>query len=480
MAEKYRHGIYTPEESTEISVQTRTTFAQVVIGTAPVHLLPDPAAAVNEPILCEDITDCKNKIGYLTDFKKFSVCQSMYASFIQNGVAPLVFINVLDPAKHFEKVNETDYQINDNAIVITDDVIVSTLKITAEETPVKNDKYITEWSDGKLTVIFTEEHTGTVKVAYNRIAPEKVTKDDIIGAYDTETGERTGAELIRKIFPKLGILPAIITAPGWSKDDTVCAVLDAKAREINGCYKAIAISDLDTTTIKTTADAVRVKESHIASPFTIPAFPLVKKNGYVIAFSAWLAAVIMLQAAQTADMTCKSPSNVKINIDDCVLDDGTEEGKSVYYDQQDGNELNAAGIVTVISRNGWYTWGNNTSAYPGTVDPKDRWIMSRLSFNSIENDFINSYFSNVDGALSPKMVEDIVTEENIKLASHSSAGRIIGAKILFNASENPASEIAQGHFIFHTQLASNIPGEDITNKFAFSLDMLESAFFGGE
>ena len=480
MAERYKHGIYPSEESTDISVATRTTFAQVVIGTAPVHLLDDPAAAVNEPILCEDMTDCKNKIGYLADFDKFTVCQSAFASFELAGVAPLVFINVLDPEKHFTEVTDAECPINDNAIVIDDDVIVSTLKITVSDAPIENTNYTTAWTDGKLTVMFTEPQEGAAKASYKRVAPEKVTSEDIIGKYDTSTDERTGAELIRKIFPKLGVLPTIITAPGWSKDNTVAAVLDAKAREINACFKGMAISDLDTSKIKTIADAVKAKEGRIASPYTIIAYPLVKKNEHVIAFSAWLAAVIMTQAAETENMTCKSPSNVKITIDDCVLDNGDKTFKSVYYDQEDGNELNAAGIVTVIARNGWYTWGNNTSAYPGTVDPKDRWIMSRLSFNSIENDFITSYFTKVDGALSPRMVEDIVTDENIKLASHATNGRIIGAKILFDAADNPADMIAEGEFTFCTELATNIPGEKINNKFRFSLAMLESAFYGGE
>ena len=40
--------------------------------------------------------------------------------------------------------------------------------------------------------------------------------------------------------------------------------------------------------------------------------------------------------------------------------------------------------------------------------------------------------------------------------------------------------IAEGEFTFCTELATNIPGEKINNKFRFSLAMLESAFYGGE
>lgn len=46
----YRHGIYVSEQETSmIAPLNGTAGLQVVIGTAPVHLLADPAAAINKP-----------------------------------------------------------------------------------------------------------------------------------------------------------------------------------------------------------------------------------------------------------------------------------------------------------------------------------------------------------------------------------------------------------------------------------------------
>lgn len=48
----YRHGIYVSEQETSmIAPLNGTAGLQVVIGTAPVHLLADPAAAINKPLL---------------------------------------------------------------------------------------------------------------------------------------------------------------------------------------------------------------------------------------------------------------------------------------------------------------------------------------------------------------------------------------------------------------------------------------------
>lgn len=472
----YKHGIYTSTTDTEMTSTSSNAVAQVVIGTAPIHHLTNPEEAVNKPILCETISDCRNKLGYSTDFKRYSLCANMYTSFLLFKVAPVVYINVLDPAKHYAEVEEKDYAVNSNAIVIEDDVIVSTLEIKSGDSVIAADEYVAEWVDDKLAINFAKNTEGTVSVKYNRIDTDKVTTNDIIGAWNTETDKRTGAELIKSVFPALGVVPFIITAPGYTTDDTVGAILAAKAAEINGCYKGMVIVDIDTNTAKTIAAAIEEKNVRTLDENCIAVYPMVKKGDKVIPYSALLSALIMYQATGTGGVTCKSPSNQQISIDDVVLEDGT----SVYYDQEDGNELNAEGIVTVISRNGWYTWGNNTAAYPTETDPVKRWIMTRLSFLYIENDFINSNFSQIDGALSTKMIENIITDENIKLASYAAAGYITAGSINYEAGDNPDEDILNGHFTFRTSLAANVPGESIDNIFSFDTEALQSAILGGE
>ena len=83
------------------------------------------------------------------------------------SVAPVVFINVLDPEKHFTEVTEQACQINDNSIVIEDDVIVSTLEIKVSEETVDKGKYDASWADGKLVINFTETKEGTAQVSYH-------------------------------------------------------------------------------------------------------------------------------------------------------------------------------------------------------------------------------------------------------------------------------------------------------------------------
>lgn len=467
----YRHGIYTSETATNMPETYSSRMVQVVIGTAPVHWLADYSKAVNTPVLCESITDCRRELGYSDNFEKYTLCQSMYINFMTDTAVPVVFINVFDPDKHCGETTEISAAVSDNTAVISDnDAILSTISVKS----VDRAKYSTLRTDGGIVISFEENPGESVTVEYKKADMSKITESDIIGAYDPETEQRTGFEVIRSVYPMLGVIPFIITAPGWSGIDTVAAVMAVKAREINGRFKAVTIIDLESLSAKTRKAAIAQKKERTFDENCIAVYPMIKKGGYKLKLSAYLSAFIMRQAEETNGVICSNPSNKRINIENCILADGT----NVFYDTEDGNELNAEGIMTVINRNGLYLWGNNTAAYPAVNDPKDRFIMTKLSFNYIENDFIERYFSKVDNALDSRMVDDIITEENIILSSYTAAGYIAGGNIYYNAGDNPDEEILDGHFTFRTSLAANIPGEVIDNIFSFDIDTLKAAVLG--
>ncbi len=51
------------------------------------------------------------------------------------------------------------------------------------------------------------------------------TKTDVVGGVNSSTSEETGLEIIRQVYPKFGLVPGLIIAPGWSQDATVAAAL---------------------------------------------------------------------------------------------------------------------------------------------------------------------------------------------------------------------------------------------------------------
>ena len=64
----------------------------------------------------------------------------------------------------------------------------------------------------------TAKEAESLMVSSTSLNPAGVTKEDVVGGVDTGTGKETGLELVRQIYPKLGLTPGLLLAPGWSHD----------------------------------------------------------------------------------------------------------------------------------------------------------------------------------------------------------------------------------------------------------------------
>ena len=78
----YKHGIEVTERATSFPSPLSTKYGvQVIFGTAPINLAENPAAAVNRPIKATTFEEAEKALGYSEDWEKYTLCQSMYASF---------------------------------------------------------------------------------------------------------------------------------------------------------------------------------------------------------------------------------------------------------------------------------------------------------------------------------------------------------------------------------------------------------------
>ena len=129
--------------------------------------------------------------------------------------------------------------------------------------------------------------------------------------------------------------------------------------------------------------------------------------------------------------------------------------------------------------NGWKSWGNNSAAYPGTTDPKDRWFACRRFFSWWGNTFIQTYAQKVDDPANFRLIEDIVDSENIRGNAYVAEGRCAAAYISFNEEENQVTDLLNGRLTFHQHLSPYVPAEDIVNILEFDPDGLSRALNGG-
>ena len=476
----YNHGIRIQENPTSVAAPiTNESGVPVVFGTAPVNMAADPAAAVNKPILCNTFAEAQAALGYSDDYASYTLCQAMDAFFKAFGIAPVVFVNVLDPATHKAEYTEELTVAAGQAKTTKKGVILSGLTVSNGDAALTADTdYTTEFdADGTLVITVLADGVTTLNVSGYQLDATAVKAADIIGSVNAETGIETGMELVRQVYPTFNLVPNLLLAPGWSSTPEVGISLAAKCQGINGVFSCECVVDLDTTTVTKYTDVAKAKTEAGYDVFKhmICVWPKVKYSGKIFDYSAFYAAVCLYTDANNDSVPSLPLSNKPLGISATVLADGTE----VVLDTIQTNVLNAVGVVTAVNANGFKTWGNNTAAYPAITDPKDRWINCRRFFSWWGNSFITTYFEKVDNPANYRLIESIVDSENVRGNSLVSQGKCAGIKMTYNEADNPIENVVDGRIVFRQYLAPYTPAEDILNILEFDVTMIQAAL-GGE
>jgi len=483
MAE-YLHGIHTSRDASIVTSAAVAASVQAVVGTAPVNLLDDPSSAVNKPILVRSRNDVKQNFGVCTDYKNYTLMQTMLASFMKVGVQPVVMINVLDPSnsRHTTAVAAASYELTKGiAVIETQGVLLASVKVMKGEVEatLTTDYELSFDTSGNLVVSVTSDGAlkdeTEVSVSFKKLNPAGVTATDVIGGI-TAAGVRSGIELFDEIYSTLLVIPGVLSAPGFSTDPAVAAALEAKAELTGDLTNAIAVIDLESTTTKKIEDVKNAKTaSGIFSRWCILCWPKVLMGGVEIYASAAVAALAQYSQSQNNDIPT-STDNKTIAIEGVVLEDGTEK----HYTQKQVNEyLNANGVVSFIYLGGWKCWGNNTAAYPDKTEPNNRFLKCVMISNYLENRFKTEYLSCIGQDASYKMIDSVVNNFNASLNALV-PDYLAGAEVIFDKNENPIAQILEGRFKFHTRYADWTPAEYIDNTFTWDSQILESALTGGE
>lgn len=478
----YRHGVYTSEQATSVTAPiVGSAGLQVVVGTAPVNMVADPAAAVNKPILANNFKEAVEALGYSSDFANYTICEAMSASFSVVGTGPLVFINVLDPAKHAADIASATVQVNAGVGVLDVQGAIPkslTVKAASANLVYGTDYIVTFNDDGTANIVLVSGGAGasatTLTVTGKKLDPSKVTAADIVGGVNASTGEETGLEVVRQVYPKLSMTPGIIIAPRYSSDATVAAALQAKTHEINGVFKAVCIIDVNSgsTGAKKYTDVKQQKENQaVSSPNAYAVWPYAKVGDVIYSGSSLAAALTAYTDAINGDTPNVSPSNKTLSISAACLSDG----KEVVLDQEQANTVNSFGVATFLNMSGFRLWGNNTAAYPATTDPKDRWFSVRRFLSWAANTFILTYFQKVDSPANKRLIEAIVDSENVRGNGFVARGVCARYEITFNASENTTADLLNGKLTFHQYITPYTPAEDIEDIIEFDPYALSAA-----
>lgn len=477
----YKHGIYPSELPTSLTAPAEATCGlQVIFGTAPVNLLDDPESAVNTPLLVNTYEGAAASVGYSSDFKAYTICQSIDASFRVVGVSPMVLINVLDPAKHVADIADVQIQVNNGTAVLEQaGVLLKSLEVKSGSTVLAAEEdYVAAFDDdGFVTIAIVSgskaDGATTLSVAGKKLDPAKVTPADIIGGINAK-GVETGIQVLRQIYPKLSMTPGLLLAPGWSENATVAAALQAACEKINGVFSCNCFVDVDCSETGATQymDVKQQKEKQAITSRHCYAVWLYGKVGDVIyAGSALAAALTQYTDSQNQGIPYVSPSNKTIALSAACLADGTE----VLLDQEQANVVNSYGVGTWLNMDGFRLWGNNTACYPGNTDPKDRFFSVRRFFDWDNATFIRTYFQKVDSPMNHRLIEALVDSENVRGNGFVSRGICARYELLYIESENATVDLMNGTITFHKYMTPYTPAEDIEELVEFDPNALSSA-----
>lgn len=471
----YKHGVYTFEIPTSIVPPVVSTAGlTVVFGTAPIHLLDNPAEAVNKAFMAYTYSEAVQKMGYSADFDKYTICEAISSHFAMFAVSPLIMINVLDPEKHAVDGTETVTIAKGEGVFTAKGILKDTLVVKSVDgiTTYTTTDYELEFDDDGKLHIFTSVAT-EIKVEFERLDATLVTAADIVGGVSLD-GSYKGLELVNTVFPRFRELPGILIAPKFSTNPLVAAVLKAKASNINGLFQAMTFVDVPTSEVKDYTEVPEYKNmNNLDDPNMVVCWPKVSIGGIQYHMSTQMASLANLIDAENEGYPYHEPSNNNLQMNAAVLADGTE----ILLGLEQANYLNGQGIVTALNWiGGWKLWGHRTSCYPGNTDPKDAFVSVRRVFIYEQNQFILTYWQKVDKPGNKKLIDNIIDSKNIDLNGKAARQFILGGRIEFLKEENPITDLIDGIFKFHIYLTPATPAREIRGLFEFDPMYFDTLF----
>lgn len=494
---EYKHGAFATMESTRDYVPPKDVGTlPVYIGRAPVHQLADSAKKSGVPMLCSSFNDAARQLGYSDDWKNYGLCEPVWAHFKNSirSIGPIIAINVLDPATHSDKMENTAGVtfIRGRAVLDAPDAIFSTVKVGAkgaepvpdeggEEIPADPETALASaeidcsvaYSEDGLKLILTD-NTGTLTAAvvhYQTSGANNVTAEDVVKVI------RAAIPLVYQMFNRL---PTILCAPEWGEDLKVLAALREASQLINAHWYAYVNSDLPATALVSDIDkAIAAKKAgDYASNIGSVLWPMAKKGGRIFHLSTLNTVTMQRVDYENGNVPYETPSNKPVDIDCLCLADGTP----IMFDQTEANRLNAAGIDTVSFWEGKHVmWGPHTSLFEfgKEIDVRDQFDCTVRMMQYVCNLFQRKNGGEVDRPMKRSRVQTICNDFQADLDGLCNSGAALEAEVTFEESSNSLDDMVTGDFVFDLVQTTPPPAKSLTCRARYSVQGL-TALYGGD
>ena len=459
----YIHGAYgIPQASTDRAADAAASQAVVLVGTAPVHTVAGGAANVNKPVLVNTIAEARAKFGYSADWAKYTLCEAMHVFLEQQGIGPLVLINVLNPATHKSSTAGSVSKTPENGrITLTGagDIALDSVSVTDK---VKGTDYAVSY-DWRTEVITIAEltagalGTAALTVTYDNITPSAVTGADVIGASDG-LGLNTGLYAVKNVYQVTGLIPSYLLAPGFSSVKAVHDAMATVSRKINDHWDAwlftdIPISDGGTAITLNTVAAWKANNGYNLENETV-SFPMVTgTDGAHYHLSVLRAANFLRLLGEYDGVPYHTASNTDLEIAQNLWFGADNEGL-VYDDALINDKLCKFGICSAAFVGGrWAIWGAHAASYTqATATNSNVAETAVMMLYYLSNDFQHRHMRDVDLPLTSNDIQSIVADEQAILDALVQSGALSYGAASINADAIDKSDVYSGDYAFALEI----------------------------
>ncbi len=321
-----------------------------------------------------------------------------------------------------------------------------------------------------LDSIFDQAGAVIVVVRVEKGATESETIANVIGGVNATTGDYEGVQAFLGAESKLGVVPRILLAPGFThqRSDNLANAVVSEMVGIAERLRAVIIADGPNTT----DEAAVAYSNDFGSARVYVVDPWVLKTdsaGAILAKPASPCVAGLIAKSDNDRGFWWSPSNQNINgivgtvrPVDFALGDANARA----------NLLNEQGIATIIRQDGYRLWGNRTLS----SDPKWVFLSVRRTADMINDSLLRAHLWAVDRNITKTYMQDVIEGVNAYLRHLTAIGAILGGKCWADPELNTPDQIAQGKVYFDFDFTPPFPAEHITFRSQMVNDYLTEIF----
>ncbi|QIW15852.1 phage tail protein [Pasteurellaceae bacterium RH1A] len=447
MTAAFHHGSETLRINGGSVPITQTDGAIIgLIGTA-------PTGPVNTLTLCQTSKHFA-QFGQVLD-KGYTICDAL--NIINRYQAGTVYVvNVLDPARHRTTITgETLVQDKDNLTAQTAHAGLISLSLQSGSSDLSEGRdYSVDLLTGQIR--FTELKAD-LSATYTYADPAKVTDEDIRGALNTNTGQRTGFELMRMGFNEFGADAKILICPEFDKSAGMMASLATLADQLN------AIAYVNAPKATTLAQALAGRSSTGTINFYTSSdrlqlfFPhVVGERGGLESLATHAAGLRMKTDVEQgywfsiSNRELKGVQGVEVKLTARVNDV-----------QSETNQLNSRGITTVFNSygTGYRLWGNRLACYPTVTHISNFEVVQRTA-DLIDESIAQAELQYIDRPIDDALLDSLLGTVETYMGTLKS---IVGYTVSLDPDADLVDAFSQGKVPIQYEFTPKIPAERITN-----------------